>query len=226
MNLFHRLFLMAQDLYIKLNSLVSPSVIHNTEKHKTLKKMLFYKQIEGIEGDYLEFGVYEGTSLKGAATYWRRIGSKPIRFYGFDSFKGMLPEKGDEHPFYLTFDFSTDFRVVKDRFSALPEVRLIPGFFQQTLSKSPLEYGIKKAAVIMVDCDLPSSSQMVFRFIKPIIQEGTLFILDDYLGYKGDSLKGVRGAFDKFVKDNGLQVSKMCDYGIGGAVFIVSKIKK
>ena len=107
MNLTHKLFLLAQDAFIFLNSFMSPSTIHNVQKHEVIKKALFYKEIEGIKGDYLEFGVYEGTSLKGAAYYWKKIGSKKMKFFGFDSFKGMKPEKGDEHQFYTSFDFST-----------------------------------------------------------------------------------------------------------------------
>lgn len=224
MKLTHRLFLFSQDLFISLFSLKSPSVIHNVEKHTVLKKALFYKQIEGLEGDYLEFGVYEGTSLKGAASYWRKIGSTSMSFYGFDSFQGMKPEEGDKHSFYTSFDFSTDFKVVKKRFKNFPEVKLIPGFFQETLKKGARDRGIKKAAIVMMDCDLYSSAKNSFNFIRPIIQKGTILILDDFYNYLGDKTKGVRAAFEEFAKSAGLKYELMSTYGIGGVVFIVSGV--
>lgn len=225
MNFLHRIFLTLQDIYIAVNGFISPSMIHNFEKHDVLKKFLFYKEIEGIDGDYLEFGVYEGTSLKGAASYWKKIGSKKMNFYGFDSFKGMKPEKEDEHPFYTKFDFSTDFKIIRKRFSAFPEVKLVPGFFEDTLKKSAKEYGIKKASIIMMDCDLYSAAKEAFRFLEPVVQKGTVLILDDYFNYLGDKKKGVRAAFEEFVKKNKLGCEEITRYGIGGAVFLISEIR-
>jgi hypothetical protein len=226
MNIIHKLFLLAQDFYIKISSFVSPSIIHNSEKHNVLKKFLFYKEIESIPGDYLEFGVYEGTSLKGAAVYWRKISKKQMNFYGFDSFTGMKPEKDDEHAFYTNFDFSTDFNVIKGRFRGFPEVKLIPGFFQETLKKSPASYGIQKAAIVFIDCDLYSAAKCAFNFVKPVIQKGTIFILDDYFNYLGNAKKGIRAAFNEFAREKGLEFQELTKYGIGGIVFLISNIKK
>lgn len=222
MNVLHKAFIGLQDLYVKLNSVIKPEMLHNFEKHDVLKKFLFYKEIEGTEGDYLEFGVYEGTSMKGAVSYNRVIGKRPMRFYGFDSFLGMKPEKGDEHAFYTSFDFSTDFKAIKKRFANFPEVKLIPGFFDKTLAKGPSEYGIKKAAIVMMDCDLYSSAKYAFKFLEKITQNGTIFILDDYFNYGADEKKGVKAAFDEFTKKNKLKVVEISRYGIGGIVFVVS----
>lgn len=223
MNIIHKIFLLVQDTYIKFNSFIPPSVIHNTEKHTILKKALFYKHIENIKGDYLEFGVYEGTSLKGAATYWKKIGKEKINFYGFDSFTGMKIEKGDEHPFYGTFDFSTEFQEIKKRFKNFPEVKLVKGLFQETLKKPQKEYGINKAAIVFIDCDLHSAAKLTFNFIKNIVQEGTILILDDYFNYKADKNKGVQAAFSEFCKNNKIECQELIRYGIGGIVFIINK---
>ncbi|MBX4212077.1 TylF/MycF family methyltransferase [Candidatus Pacearchaeota archaeon] len=222
MDFLHKIFLAAQDLYIRFNSYISPSMIHNFEKHDVLKKFLFYKEIEGVKGDYLEFGVYEGTSLKGAATYWRKIGKTPMKFYGFDSFEGMKPEKGDEHPFYTSFDFSTKFSVIRNRFKEFPEVKLVKGFFQETLKKGAKAHGISKAAIVMMDCDLYSSSKEAFNFLKPIIGKGTVLILDDYFNYAGDKKKGVRAAFEEFTKTQKITYEEITRYGVGGIVFVIT----
>lgn len=230
MKFSHKLFLLAQDSFITLSGFISPEIIHNSEKHSAIKKFLFYKRIEGVSGDYLEFGVYEGTSLKGAVHYWRKISrgiglnNNKMRFFGFDSFKGMKPEKGDDHSFYTNFDFSTDIGIIKKRFKNFPEVRLIPGFFDSSLAKGPEFYGIKKASVVMVDCDLYSSSREVFSFITPLIQPGTVLILDDFFNYKADKSKGVRAAFNEFLRSSGVSCEEVSRYGIGGVVFVITNI--
>ena len=223
MKLTHKLFLLTQDLFIKYNSFISPAVIHNTQKHEVIKKALFYKHIEDVEGDYLEFGVYEGTSLKGAAAYWKRISKENIDFYGFDSFSGMRLEKSDAHKTYGSMDFSTDFQIVKKRFKNFPNVNLIRGYYQDTLKIPPQKRGINKASVIMIDCDLKSSAKLVFNYIRGIISEGTILILDDYFNYKADSHKGVQGAFHEFIKNNKLSYQELIRYGIGGYAVIITK---
>lgn len=226
MNITHRFFLFIQDLYISFNSFASPEIIHNTEKHNALKKALFYKEIEGINGDYLEFGVYEGTSIKGAASYWKKIGSSKMRFFGFDSFKGMDPKKGDEHPFYTKFDFSTDYHIIRKRMKNFPEIKLVPGFFNESLKEGASKYGINKTSIVMVDCDLYSSAKESFKFIAPLMQKGTILILDDYFNYLAQRDKGVRAAFSEFLKANKLDAEQIFTYGIGGAVFVITRVGK
>ena len=217
------LFLLAQDLFVWLESLIPPEVNHNIEKHRVLKKMFFYKHIESLPGDYLEFGVYQGTSLKGAAQYWRKIGKQPMRFWGFDSFEGMRGEKGDEHPFYLSFDFSTDFEQVRKRFRNFPEVSLVKGFYKTSLKKGAKALGIKRAGMVFLDCDLYSSSQQALKFLTPIVGDGTIFILDDYFNYAANKQRGVQAAFAEFTAVQKWEVIELDRYGIGGIVFIIKK---
>ena len=41
----------------------NPAIIHNIEKYYIIKKVFYLSSIEEIEGDYLEFGVYTGSSF-------------------------------------------------------------------------------------------------------------------------------------------------------------------
>ena len=61
-------------------------------------------------------------------------------------------------------------------------------------------------------------------YVLPTVQRGTYIILDDFFSYKGDKLKGVVKAFDEFLLDAGVAVRKVMDYGMGGAVFVISDI--
>ena len=41
----------------------NPAIIHNIEKYYVIKKVHYLSAIESLEGDYLEFGVYTGSSF-------------------------------------------------------------------------------------------------------------------------------------------------------------------
>ena len=42
---------------------LNPAIIHNLEKYYTLKKVHYLSAIEDVDGDYLEFGVFTGSSF-------------------------------------------------------------------------------------------------------------------------------------------------------------------
>lgn len=47
-------------------SYVNPVVVHNLEKYYVIKKAFYLSSIEDIEGHYIEFGVFEGSSFSHA----------------------------------------------------------------------------------------------------------------------------------------------------------------
>ena len=85
-------------------SKVNPAIIHNLEKYLTIKKVHYLSSIEDIEGDYIEFGVFTGSSFahsirccKNMLKYNKNLNE--TKFIGFDSFEGFGEiDKIDEHP--------------------------------------------------------------------------------------------------------------------------------
>jgi len=210
---------------------LNPAVIHNLAKYMALKKVHYLSAIEEIDGDYLEFGVYNGSSFCHSLRCLRQL----VRInnhvestvcYGFDSFEGFgefLPE--DKHPFYEQINFETNYEKVDSRVKKVAKqlkYKLIKGFFNETLIVKPDSYGIKKARIIFIDSDTYSSSAQAFRFVLPIIQKGSYVILDDYFSYKGDESKGVSRAFKEFKEEGHLIVRHVFNYGMSGVVFIIS----
>ena len=55
---------------------------------------------------------------------------------------------------------------------------------------------------IFIDTDLMNPSKIALDFIKPILQQGSIIILDDYFAYKGNSNKGTAGALKNFLNDD------------------------
>lgn len=215
-------------------SSLNPAIIHNVEKYMALKKVHYLTSVEHLEGDYLEFGVFTGSSLTHSIRCSKRMekiypGIRDCRFFGYDSFEGFGDlEQDDKHPFYTDENFTTSYTSVNKRVKAAAgkySYSLIKGFFSDSLKDGAISHGITKSRVIFIDSDTYSSSKEALTYVLPTVQKGTYIILDDFFSYKGDKHKGVAKAFDEFLIDASVTVRKVMDYGMGGAVFVISDIK-
>ena len=222
--------LFLQDIGVSIVSSVHPAIMHNLGKIEVLKKALWHCELENIEGSYFEFGVFQGTSILAAAKSFRTLKSKiKRRFYGFDAFDLGFKyfDERDKHPFFKEGDFSVSYDRVSRRLGKYKEVELIPGYFEHTLKeKRVLELrGHEKCAIIFIDCDLMNPALLALEFIKPMLQAGSVIVLDDYWAYKGDSSLGVAGALNSFLKNNqGICLREFYRYGYGGTSFIVERV--
>ena len=177
-----------------------------------------------VEGDYLEFGVFQGASfiesyhalhnahrlmIRGLgvsttpedAKEWQEIWERS-RFFAFDSFEGLPELEGIDQD---TKDFA------KGKFAAgieefrgniagqgvpLDRVTCIPGWFDQTCVPATIEaHGLRKASVIWIDCDLYHSTKSVLDFVVPLLQDGTILIFDDWYCFRGNPQRGEQRAF-------------------------------
>ncbi len=216
-----------------LCSLIPPEVEHNLQKYTALRKAFFITGLDGVEGDYLEFGVFTGSSLIFSTRVCRRLklaAKVSPRFFGFDSFSGFgKVSSADEHPFYNDADatFKVNFESVRRnilRKTRGSEVNLVKGFFAETLKeKSATERGIKKARVVLIDCDLRVATLDALSFIQPVMQPGMILILDDFYGFRGSETSGVAGAFNIFQEANPhLKFRPVFSYGYGGMAFVLA----
>ena len=220
-----------QNIVVNFISLLHPSVMHNLGKIGMIKKALWHCEIEKIDGSYFEFGTYQGTSLLAAVKIHEKISSKINRdFYGFDDFdKGFKYfDDKDKHPFFKEGDFVSSYEKARKRFRKYKNVNLINGYFKDTIAgkKQKDICNNDKCAVIFIDCDLMNPAYIALNFIKPILQQGSIIIIDDYFSYRGDEKLGTSGAFYKFLNENkNIKVREYCSYGYGGKSFIVSSVK-
>jgi len=222
-----------QDFVSSLIARVNPAIVHNIEKYIAIKKVHYLSAIEDIEGDYIEFGVFTGSSFCHSIRCVKNlsnINSKILstKFYGFDSFEGFgeLIEE-DNHPFYKDTNFEASYDKVNNRVKKVAkgiDYRLIKGFFSETLKEGAKSYDIEKTRIIFIDSDTYSSAIDALLFVLPTVQEGTYIILDDYFSYRGSLKHGVSKAFQEFSEKGHLTHRRVLDYGMGGAVFIISEI--
>lgn len=221
-----------QDWASNFISRINPAVIHNLEKYHILKKVHYLSAIEGIEGDYLEFGVFTGSSFCHSIRCCRALSNlNPAvgrtKFYGFDSFEGFgVLDADDKHPFYTDENFATSEKAVGNRANKVAagefEVKLVAGYFSDSLKNGAGALGIKKAKIIFIDSDTYSSARDAFNFCLPILQLGAFIVLDDYFSYQGSMNRGVARAFAEFVIDAKIEVRQVFTYGMGGVVFVIS----
>lgn len=152
-------------------------------------------------GLYLEFGVYRGGSINYISD---RIGGNII--YGFDSFEG-LPESW--LPGYAKGKFNEN--------GELPEVkgnvRLVKGWFNETLPGFIEMHKSEKCSFINIDCDLYSSAKYVLSMLKDNIGSGTIISFDELAGQIGWEDDEYR-ALVEFSKETGMKYKYIaCAFG-------------
>jgi hypothetical protein len=87
-----------------------------------------------------------------------------------------------------------------------PNVKLIKGWFDKTLQNFQLDQPI---AYLHIDCDLYSSTKIIFEKLGPHIIPGTIIVFDEYFNYPGWQ-KGEYLAFKEFISDYKLNYEYLC----------------
>ena len=138
---------------------------------------------------YLEFGVFQGASIR----YW----SKALRnhkslIHGFDSFMG-LPEKWTIADVKGAFSTQGQMPTIDDS-----RVAFFKGWFDDTLSK----YVVPEHEVLFIniDADLYSSTRTILNTLRTHIKSGVYLYFDEF----SDRLHELK-AFDEFLEETGLR---------------------
>jgi Methyltransferase domain len=127
-----------------------------------------HRHIVGRAPLYLEFGVWEGRSMR----WWSRNLTQPdATLVGFDSFEG-LPE--DWRPGYAAGQFRTG----KPPHIDDSRVSFQVGWFDETLPR--FEVPDHDQMIINVDSDLYSSAATVLGWAEPYLRPGTLIYFDEF----------------------------------------------
>lgn len=186
-----------------------------------------------LEGDYLEFGVFEGKIFISAYHFIKKLKLKnPIQFYAFDSFKGLPEVRGidaDENKSFHKAQYSADEnrfkKNIRNKGVDLKRVSVISGFYNETLNQATKEkLPIKKASIVWIDCDLYESTVPVLNFITDYIQDGTILIFDDWFCFKGNPNKGEQKAFREWLKKNNqIYATQFHKFGWHGNSFIMHR---
>jgi hypothetical protein len=120
--------------------------------------------------NYLEFGVFEGSSFRWWASHNTHSDS---RFYGFDTFEG-LPEAWDQ--------FSAGDMTTKGNIPKMDDVRVkfIKGLFQDTLPDFLKQFDNSKRKVVHLDADLYSSTLYTLAKLDDLLKPGDVVMFDEF----------------------------------------------
>jgi O-methyltransferase len=185
------------------NTMVPPARLMNAYECMRLVEM------EGIEGDVAECGVWEGGCVGLMALASERLGGRRC-FHLFDSFEGLpapsihdadvlgaktselvpigacvAPREPAERLFYDVL------RVDRDR------VVFHQGWFQHTVPAAAS--AIRSLSVLRVDGDWYESTKVCLMGLYELVVEGGFVIVDDY-----GTFVGCRQAVDEFLEERGI----------------------
>jgi len=188
-----------------------------------------------VRGSYYEFGVYKGFSLWFAQQLASALRYE-MSFYGFDSFNGLPEPKGVDRDESMAGDtlakgnFCAGKAFVqtelKNHGADMERITLVEGYYSETLKEPGLVDGhsVPSASVVLIDCDTYEASKEVLRFITPLLQHGTIIILDDYYLMSED--KGQAKAFNEWMAENPtLKVEFYSEHKLGAWPVITYKVQ-
>jgi len=201
-----------------------------TGAHGCLKTGASFVSWNQVEGDYLEFGVFRGDSLaaayhalekeralviahstgtssQGADEEFKRWAQTPPRMFAFDSFEGLPGGDGTRQVDYGQGAYSASENVFRNNVAAqgvdLNRVISVPGFYDKSLTPEvKKKHNLRKASLVMIDCDLYESTVPVMNFLTDIVTQGTVLVFHDWFRFKGSPKQGEQRACREWLQRN------------------------
>jgi hypothetical protein len=156
-----------------------------------------------VPGDIIEFGVYQGHSVRAIQKALKRYssefpaGSVPTKaIYACDSFEG-LPEKFEQ----------CNVGTFKTEPPHLPGIHIVKGYFENSLTPK-LAREIGKVSFAHLDADLYSSTMCALTWLTPLLRTGSLLAFDEFLG-EGNSEKR---AFQNWMQQTGVRCMQVAEF--------------
>lgn len=181
-------------------------------------------------GDYLEFGVYNGTSLSIAYEAFSDAGLLRSRFVGFDSFEGMPGSGADDSGTFSGGSLYCDEKQARANLAAagvdMRRVELVKGWFDRTLTRETARrLGLTRTHLVMIDCVVYSSTVAALAFTEPLIVDSAILIFDDWTTHlMHDHHQGERRAFEEFLAAHPeLKAEALGEYSPNGQIFHVTR---
>lgn len=199
------------------------------EKYLFFRRTFDFLHENEIRGDYYEFGCHRCRTFRMALTEARRHNLDGMKFWAFDSFEG-LPSPTTETSVSkwtsgaLTTSESDFMGMVRKHGIYADKVTTVKGFYSDSLTdelRGRLAKQERKIALVTVDCDLYESAVPVFKFIEPLLQDGSVIYMDDlFVGNKGNPHRGVARAFLEFQQRSRWRFARHLDISWWGRSYI------
>lgn len=195
--------------------------------------------VNGITGDYVEFGSWGGKSLA-AAHRTLAAGGRTRALWAFDSFEGLPVARDDRdvHPQWgeggqgnSFFGPDADqaglagleaFRVsMLEKGVPRDAYRAVPGYFEDSLPALG-DDGPTDIAMAYVDCNMYSSTVTVLEYLRPRLKHGMIVAFDDFECWTPDQVSGQRLALTELLRaEPRWRFRRYKDIHWGGVAFVV-----
>lgn len=180
-------------------------------------------------GDYYEFGVFRGFTLYCAWTAAKDLGLDRMRFYGFDSFQGLPELEGADlgEGQFFEGQFTCSLEAAEEHLRKhgvdLERVQLIEGFYADSLTEQLREqHAFRSAAIVMMDCDLYSSTRDALAWIQPYLVDSSILLFDDWKSYGGSEREGQPRAFAEWLaRRPEAEAEQLWDFPHNGRAFLL-----
>lgn len=186
-----------------------------------------FKRINGVKGDYFEFGLWRGKTFRYAHRLKKRYRLSDMKLWGFDSFEGLPAIDDEHHNVWHQGEFAYPEeafrRMVRRAGFKDAEFELVKGFYETSLNDALHQrMAGSHAAIVYIDCDLYTSAAQALRFTRRYLVEGSVLCFDEYWGYRGSPDQGEQKALRDFLAENpSVTVVPWLDYAPLGKSFIV-----
>jgi O-methyltransferase len=187
-------------------SFVNPSRM--TQAYRRAWEQILAEDPSAAEGDYIEFGVYYGSSIACMYDALGQAGLGHVRMFGFDSFEG-LPDSADKEPAspWLPGQFSASPELIRKflRKRGVPteRVTLIRGWFSALTAAHREHHRMVRGSVFNFDCDLHSSTRDALRFAEPLFGRRAIVFFDDWhAAGMAEQGAGQRRALEEFLAEH------------------------
>jgi O-methyltransferase len=201
-------------------------------REEIFKDVFGFVNFTGVEGDYMEFGTWKGGSLTTAYFLAKQFPALARwHYYAFDSFEGLPEITGVDNSTgeFKAGDYAVGLPALKTQLAKngldLNRITFTAGWYSEVLNgATAASLPLKKAAVILVDCDLYESTVDVLNFITPYVVDGTVIIFDDWFCFKGHPDRGEQKAFREWLDRNkDIAATSYKQYGWMGNSFILHR---
>lgn len=203
-----------------------------TQAYRRAWELLLAEDPSAADGDYLEFGVYYGSSIACMHDALRQAGLDRVRVFGFDSFEG-LPDSADKEPAspWIPGQYRAGLDLIRKflRKHGVPaeRVTLIKGWFSALTPAHREENRLVRGSVFNFDCDLYSSTRDAIAFAEPLFGRRAILFFDDWhAAGMAEQGEGQRRAFEEFLAEHGdigARELEGLDYNSRVKVFMLSR---
>lgn len=223
------LFRLGSAVYHKLNGSFKTLSAGTPEAIKRAFELSLQNNDNKIKGNYFEFGLFRGYTFLKAYEYSKELGIANIHYFGFDSFKGLPEITGvdiDDGRFFEG-QFSCSKENVEKNLNEngmdLNKMTLIEGYYSDSLTEQlHQEHDFQKASVILLDCDLYSSTTDALNWLSRYLQNGTIILFDDWYTLGEDKELAQQKALKDFKNSNqAINFETLWDFSQTGKAFLV-----